>query len=161
MSCTLCGGKAPSWVPHVRGSAPPRVDEQTAAHTGTNLVNALQQRTMKIMCPVLDPDLKRMPLCPLFVLHREYQAFRVSADGELHGIGLLIANELSTTGHLRVLAPIRGGPADRAGILPGDEVIQINGEDTKGWTGDKAAKVLRGEGGTEVSWKGLLCARTR
>jgi C-terminal processing protease CtpA/Prc len=52
----------------------------------------------------------------------EYQQFRVSADGELQGIGLLIANELSASGHLTVLAPIKGGPADRAGILPGDEV---------------------------------------
>ncbi len=55
-------------------------------------------------------------------LCREYQAFKVSADGELQGIGLLLANELTSTGHLRVLAPIKGGPADRAGILPGDEV---------------------------------------
>ena len=52
---------------------------------------------------------------------REYASFRVSSDGELQGVGMLIANE-PVNGHLLVLAPIKGGPADRAGILPGDEV---------------------------------------
>lgn len=36
-------------------------------------------------------------------------------------MGLLIAQEPSS-GRLVVLAPIRGGPADKAGVLPGDEV---------------------------------------
>lgn len=55
-------------------------------------------------------------------LSSEYSTFRVSTDGELQGVGLLIAAEATPNGHLRVLAPIKGGPADRAGILPGDEV---------------------------------------
>ncbi len=57
---------------------------------------------------------------------REYATFRVSSDGELQGVGMLIANE-PINGHLLVLAPIKGGPADRAGILPGDELTSING----------------------------------
>lgn len=52
---------------------------------------------------------------------REYADFRVSSDGEVQGVGLLIAQEPSS-GRLVVLAPIRGGPADKAGVLPGDEV---------------------------------------
>lgn len=80
----------------------------------------------------------------------EYANFRVSADGELQGVGLLIANE-PVNGHLLVLAPIKGGPADRAGMLPGDEVVSINDESTDGWTGERAAKVLRGKGGTAVN----------
>lgn len=39
----------------------------------------------------------------------------------MQGVGLLIANE-GEGGRLLVLAPIKGGPADRAGIIPGDEV---------------------------------------
>ena len=45
----------------------------------------------------------------------------MSSDGEVQGVGLLIAADPSS-GRLVVLAPIQGGPADRAGILPGDEV---------------------------------------
>ena len=57
------------------------------------------------------------PLSPC----REYANFRVSSDGEVQGVGLLIAAD-PTSGKLVVLAPIQGGPADRAGIKPGDEV---------------------------------------
>lgn len=52
-----------------------------------------------------------------------------------------------------MLAPIKGSPADRAGIRPGDILLTINGEDTAGWTGEMAARHLRGQGGTQV------CAR--
>ncbi|KAG2449527.1 hypothetical protein HYH02_005669 [Chlamydomonas schloesseri] len=89
-----------------------------------------------------DPYTRRIP-------PEEYAAFRVSSDGELQGVGMLIANE-PVNGHLLVLAPIKGGPADRAGILPGDEVTSINGVSTEGWNGEKAARLLRGKGGTEV-----------
>jgi len=55
------------------------------------------------------------------IVCREYANFRVSSDGEVQGVGLLIAAD-PTSGRLVVLAPIQGGPADRAGIQPGDEV---------------------------------------
>jgi C-terminal processing protease CtpA/Prc len=42
----------------------------------------------------------------------------VSSDGELQGVGLLIANE-PVNKHLLVLSAIKGGPADRAGITSG------------------------------------------
>jgi hypothetical protein len=35
-------------------------------------------------------------------------------------------------------------------LSSGDEVISINDQPTEGWTGDMAAKLLRGKGGTEV-----------
>lgn len=53
---------------------------------------------------------------------REYADFRVSSDGEVQGVGLLIG---ASDGRLFVVAPITGGPADRAGVLPGDEVRRI------------------------------------
>eukprot|EP00878_Enallax_costatus_P010914 GHUV01011400.1.p1 GENE.GHUV01011400.1~~GHUV01011400.1.p1 ORF type:complete len:434 (+),score=100.93 GHUV01011400.1:225-1526(+) len=83
---------------------------------------------------------------------KEYADFRVSSDGELQGVGLLIANQ-PVNNHLLVLSAIKGGPADRAGIAGGDEVLSINDQPTEGWTGDMAAKLLRGKGGTEVRVK--------
>lgn len=80
---------------------------------------------------------------------REYADFRVSSDGEVQGVGLLIAQEPSS-GRLLVLAPIRGGPADKAGVLPGDEVVSIDGQATVGWNGDQAAQLLRGRTGSSV-----------
>jgi C-terminal processing protease CtpA/Prc len=120
-----------------------------------------------------DPYTRRVPA-------DEYASFRVSSEGSLQGVGLLLATGTGNSGappppkvlgvggggnkarnsttpqteallpRLTVLAPVRGGPAERAGVLPGDEVVAIEGEATDGWTGEQAARVLRGAGGTEV-----------
>jgi carboxyl-terminal processing protease len=50
-----------------------------------------------------------------------------------------------------VLAPIKGSPAERAGIQPGDEVVTVDGTSTVGWDGEAAARVLRGEQGSSVT----------
>lgn len=84
-------------------------------------------------CPYAPPSLRPLDFrFPFPVLPCRYQRFRVSADGELQGVGLLIANQMSDGGHLLVLAPIKGGPADRAGILPGDEV-RVKGKSRVDW----------------------------
>jgi len=65
---------------------------------------------------------------------------------------LLIATDLSS-GKLVVIAPIKGSPAERAGILTGDEVVSVDGMSTDGWDGERVAKSLRGIGGTSVRVK--------
>jgi len=87
-----------------------------------------------------------------FVSPREFKDFRVKNDGELQGVGLLIASDPSS-GRLVVLSPIQGGPAERAGILPGDEISAINGRPTRGITGEMASAILRGRHGTSVTVK--------
>lgn len=80
----------------------------------------------------------------------EYQEFRMTSDGEIKGgVGLLIASD-PLSGNLVVLAPIKGSPAERAGIHPGDQVISVNGTDTSGLDGEEAARILRGEQGSSV-----------
>lgn len=81
---------------------------------------------------------------------KEYRDFLVdSIDGEIQGVGLLIATDPDTGKHI-VLAPISGGPAQRAGIQMGDEVISVNGERLQGRDGETAAKALRGKQGSSV-----------
>lgn len=45
----------------------------------------------------------------------------MTSDGEVQGVGMLIASD-NRTGRLVVLSPLEGGPADRAGVQSGDEV---------------------------------------
>ncbi len=71
-----------------------------------------------------------------------------SIKGSLKGIGIQIATK---EGKLMVIAPIEDSPAEKAGLLAEDEILEINGTSTKGITIDKAADKIRGEEGTTVT----------
>ena len=47
----------------------------------------------------------------------------MSTDGQLEGVGMLVS---SSDGKLIVIAPFNGSPAQKAGILPGDEVTSAS-----------------------------------
>jgi len=64
-------------------------------------------------------------------------------DAKLYGIGVQIGT--SKDHRVIVIAPIEGTPADKAGLLPADEISEIDGKSTKGWTVEEAAKHIRGE----------------
>ncbi|NJK33780.1 MAG: PDZ domain-containing protein [Oscillatoriales cyanobacterium SM2_2_1] len=79
----------------------------------------------------------------------QYAAIQTSTSGELTGVGLQIAIDI-TTGHVLVVSPVEGSPADRAGILPLDRIVEIDHAPTEGMTLDQCAERLRGEAGSEV-----------
>lgn len=81
---------------------------------------------------------------------REFQDFRIGSDGEIQGVGLMIAQDPATR-RLLVLASLEGSPAARAGVRPGDEVVSINGTATEGFGSDRVTALLRGKSGTSVT----------
>ena len=70
--------------------------------------------------------------------------------GEFQGVGIEfdILNE-----YITVIAPVVGGPSEKAGILAGDWIIAIDGEDAQGIDRDDVYKKLRGKKGTKVDLK--------
>jgi carboxyl-terminal processing protease len=80
----------------------------------------------------------------------QYRSLQTNTSGELTGVGLQIALD-PETGKLRVIAPIAGSPADRAGIQPADTILQIDGVSTQGLSLDEAAERMRGPAGTPVT----------
>lgn len=83
---------------------------------------------------------------------KEYQSFRIGSDGNLQGVGVFINREPSS-GRLLVMDCIEGGPADRAGMHEGDELVEIDGKSVFGLDGEAAAQRLRGRVGTTVKVK--------
>jgi len=83
-----------------------------------------------------------------FLDPKEFAEETSSIKGSLKGIGVQIGTR---DGKLVVIAPIEDSPAEKAGLVAEDEIIEINGVSTKGITIDKAADKIRGEEGTVVN----------
>ena len=82
-----------------------------------------------------------------FMSADEYRALRIQTTGEYGGLGIQIAER---DGWITILAPLPGTPAERAGLLAGDRIIEVGGESTEGWTDEDAVNVLRGGIGEPV-----------
>ena len=67
--------------------------------------------------------------------------------GNFEGVGMEIGMR---NGILTVIAPLKGTPAERAGLKSGDSILRIDGEPTDNLTIDEAVGRIRGEGGTPV-----------
>jgi carboxyl-terminal processing protease len=76
--------------------------------------------------------------------HREIKA---ETEGEFGGIGIRMVMKDEW---LTVLTPLPGTPAYRAGLLPDDRIIEIDGESTKDLQVADAMEKLRGAPGTKV-----------
>ena len=83
-----------------------------------------------------------------FLDPKEFAEETSSIKGSLKGIGIQIAVK---DGKLMVIAPIEDTPAEKAGLLADDEILEIDGVSTKGITVDKAADKIRGKEGTQVT----------
>ncbi len=71
------------------------------------------------------------------------------ADKEYAGLGIEIA--MDKNGFLKVISPIEGAPAFKAGIKAGDRIIKLNDTDVKGITVNDAIKIMRGEPNTSIT----------
>lgn len=69
--------------------------------------------------------------------------------GSFEGIGAQVDQD-KTTGSIVIVAPFRESPAEKAGILPGDVLLAVDGESTDGWSVTTAVQKIRGQQGTPV-----------
>ncbi|MBI4781176.1 MAG: PDZ domain-containing protein [Oscillatoriophycideae cyanobacterium NC_groundwater_1537_Pr4_S-0.65um_50_18] len=80
----------------------------------------------------------------------QYRSLQTNTAGELTGVGLQITQD-SPNSELRVIAPIEGSPAEKAGIKPRDRILKINGYPTAQLSLDEAAERMRGPMGSKVT----------
>ncbi len=83
-----------------------------------------------------------------FLPPKEFSEETQAIKGSLKGIGTQIGLR---DGELVIIAPLEDSPAERAGLLADDKILEINGESTKGINIDAAADKIRGEKGTIVN----------
>lgn len=76
------------------------------------------------------------------------QNFRTQIQGEVTGIGAQV--ELKDGGVV-VVAPLKGSPAEKAGIQPGDKILAVDGVSLAGLSLDDAVMKIRGPKGSKVT----------
>jgi len=92
----------------------------------------------------------------VFLPESEMKDLNDTTQGSFGGVGLYISTKSNTPrpdgkpNFLEVASPIEDTPGWRAGINPGDLIIQIDGDSTDVLTSDEAVAKLRGQPGTEV-----------
>jgi carboxyl-terminal processing protease len=77
-----------------------------------------------------------------------YKEFMIETEGSFGGVGIVLGAKEKV---LTVISPIEGTPGEKAGIKSGDEIVKIDGQDTKGLALDEAVSKIRGPEGTQVT----------
>jgi carboxyl-terminal processing protease len=78
---------------------------------------------------------------------KTFREFRENTGGRFVGIGIEMTMD---EGLVRVVSPIEGSPAFRAGLRPGDLITRIDDTPVRGLTSDQAVRRMRGEPNTRV-----------
>jgi len=113
----------------IRGSYVEEVDEKD-----------LIQSAINGMLSSLDPHSS-------YLAPDDFDDMRVQTKGEFGGLGIEVTQE---DGFVKVVAPIEGTPADRAGVMPGDFITHVDGESVLGLTLNEAVDLMRGPVGSDI-----------
>jgi len=77
-----------------------------------------------------------------------YAMMRTETEGQFGGLGISVG---MVDNQLTVNVPIQGGPAFRAGLMPGDRILKIDGQGTQKLTLAEAIRKLRGRPGAPMA----------
>lgn len=97
---------------------------------------------MKGMVDTLDPHSEYMD-------PQQFDDLKKDTEGEFGGLGIIV--QVSKDRILTVVSPMDDSPGLRAGLLPDDQIVKINGSYAAHMDVDDAVKLLRGQPGSSVT----------
>lgn len=83
----------------------------------------------------------------VFLPPKENEDYKQDLNGSFEGIGAQLG---AKDDKIVVVTPLKGHPAEKAGLKPGDWIVKVDGVETYGWTVPEAVSKIRGKKGTEV-----------
>lgn len=99
--------------------------------------------SIKSMLKSLDPY-------TLYYPESEMEEVKLMTTGEYAGIGSVISKKGD---HVIIREPYKNSPADKAGLLPGDVIVAIDGTLVKGKNTEEVSALLKGQPGKEITIK--------
>jgi len=75
------------------------------------------------------------------------KSFHESISSSFEGIGAEIQEQ---DGYIVIVSPIKGSPAEKAGLKPNDKIIEVDGKSIQGMSSSEAVLLIRGKKGTKV-----------
>lgn len=82
-----------------------------------------------------------------YMNEEEAANFHQSISSSFEGIGAEIQER---DGYIVIVSPLKGSPAEKAGLRPEDKVLSVDGKSIQGMSSSEAVMLIRGEKGTEV-----------
>ena len=83
-----------------------------------------------------------------YISETDIESYRYYTEGRYHGIGAEVEDARD---RLLVVSVVKDGPADKAGIKPGDIVLAVDGQDAKGKKADDLLPMFQGVPGTSFT----------
>ncbi len=83
----------------------------------------------------------------VFFNPKETEEFEKALAGVYEGVGMEVGVKKE---QLTVIAPLKGTPAQKVGLRPGDKILKVDGKITSDLSIEKAVNLIRGPKGTEV-----------
>lgn len=130
---------------------------ETAASAADDSVEAAETIVTGLASYALDPNSAYLDPAALELLQEEQQ-------GQIQGIGALVSPEdqtipgdnkqcgvVSETCHILIASTIGGAPAEDAGLMRDDVLVEVDGKSIVGWSVDEVTAAVRGPEGTDVT----------
>ena len=102
----------------------------------------------KLLKDAVQGMLSRLDPHSTFLDQESYKEMRIGTEGEFGGLGIEVTME---DGFVKVVTPIDGTPAQKAGLKPGDLIIRLDDAAVKGMNLSDAVKVMRGKPGSRIT----------
>lgn len=105
----------------------------------------------KIMPVGIEAMLQSLDPYTTYITEDEEEDFELMTTGIYGGVGSLIKKR--TDGGVLIFEPYAGSPAVKAGLQPGDTIMEIDGCSVIGETSEQSSSKMKGQPGTEVKFK--------